>query len=155
MLDGGVHLVAGLRLLLGAADPVATLSAHSTLIQPRLPPVDTVDAIMKTEKGAPGIFSVSYGSSFDDYGFEFACENGVVVLSRGSVTVNGEKTDIDDTSNGVAAELGSWAESIVKGEGLDARQTAEEALADLEILQQLLKSGEKEGEKVKLQLQVK
>ncbi|KAK2753177.1 hypothetical protein FQN54_008003 [Arachnomyces sp. PD_36] len=154
VLDGGIHSVAGLRLILGQ-DPVATLSAHSTLITPRLPPIDTVDAIMKTQNGAPGIFSVSFGSQFNDNGFEFACEKGVVAVSRGAVTVNGEKTETDDRSNGVAAEIDAWAASIVKGEPLDPRQTAEEGLADLEILEQMLQSGEKDGEKVKLQLQVK
>lgn len=147
--------MAGLRLLLGSEDPVATLSAHTTLIQPHLPPVDTVDAVLKTKNGAPGVFSASYGSQFDDYGFEVACKNGVVALSKSGVTVDGELTEINDKSNGVAAEIASWVGSIQNGEALDPRQSAEEALADLEVLELLLKSGEKDGEKVKLQLQGK
>lgn len=108
---------------------------------------------MKTQKGAPGVFSASYGSQFDDHGFEFACEKGVVALSRSGVTVNGEKTEISDKSNGVVAEVDSWVESILKGQGLDPKQTPEEGLADLEVLELLLKSGEKDGEKMKLQFQ--
>lgn len=145
--------MAGLRLLLGPEDPISTLSAHTTLILPRLPPVDTVDAVMKTRNGAPGVFSASYGSQFDDHGFEVACENGVVALSKSGVTVNGEETEINDKGNGVAAELASWIESILNGQALDPRQSPEEALADMEVLELLLKSGEKGGEKVKLQLQ--
>lgn len=155
VLDGGIHLVAGLRLLLGPKDPISTLSAHTTLILPRLPPVDTVDAVMKTQVGAPGVFSASYGSQFDDYGFEVACENGVVALSREGVTVNGEMTEISDKSNGVAAEIASWVESILNGRALDPRQSPEEAFADLEVLELLLKSGERDGEKMKLQFQGK
>ena len=63
LLDGGVHFTAGLRLLLGTENSVTHLSAFSTQLQKHLPPVDTVDATMKTKSGAMGTFCVSFGST--------------------------------------------------------------------------------------------
>lgn len=63
LLDGGVHYVAATRRLLGSDKPVA-ISAYTTLLQKHLPPVDTVNAIWKTESGASGTFSVSFGTTF-------------------------------------------------------------------------------------------
>ncbi|KAL2222062.1 hypothetical protein M432DRAFT_601348 [Thermoascus aurantiacus ATCC 26904] len=154
VLDGGIHIVAGLRLLLGPNDPVTTLSAHSNLMQEHLPPVDTVDAVMKTKSGATGIFSASYGSDFKDFGYEFSCEGGVVTVTYDGVTVKGEKQDVPYDGKAVVPEVADFAASIAKGGPLDKRQSPEEALADLEILEKMLRSGEKDGEKMQLSLQV-
>ncbi|KAL1969734.1 hypothetical protein VTN77DRAFT_8287 [Rasamsonia byssochlamydoides] len=154
VLDGGIHIVAGLRLLLGPEDPIVTLSAHTNLLQEHLPPVDTVDAIVKTKSGATGTFSASYGSDFKDFGFELSCEGGVVSVSRDGVFLNGENQNIPHDGKGVVPEVADFAASIAKGGPLDRRQWPEEALADLEILEKMLRSGEMDGEKMQLSLQV-
>ncbi|CAG8111674.1 unnamed protein product [Penicillium olsonii] len=146
LLDGGVHMTAGLRLILGS-ERLSTLSAQSQLQQPFLPPVDTVDAVLKTESGATGVLSLSWGSSFSDQIFEVACENGVVTLNFDDVTVNGTKHHIEFDGRGVAPEVAEFANSIVNGKPA-SRQSPEEALADLEILEQMLRSGEQDGEKM-------
>lgn len=150
-MDGGVHMTAGLRLILGS-ERLSILSAQSQLQQEFLPPVDTVDAVLKTESGATGVLSLSWGSSFSDQIFEFSCEKGVVTLNADDVTVNGTKHHIEFDGRGVAPEVAEFADSIVKGTA-SSRQSPEEALADLEILEQMLRSGEKDGEKVQLHLQ--
>jgi hypothetical protein len=54
LLDGGVHFIAGTRVLLGPSNPIVRLSAFTKLTRDYLPPVDTVNAIMKTETGITG-----------------------------------------------------------------------------------------------------
>lgn len=154
LLDGGVHFVAALRLILGPDDPITTLSAQTRLLQEHLQPLDTVDAVLKTKSGATGVFSVSFGSDFKDLSYEFASEGGTVTVTFDGVTVNGVKQDVGYDGRGVKAEVVDFAASLAKGGPLDARQAPEQALADLEILEKLLKSGEKDGEKIEVNLQV-
>ncbi|KAJ5677901.1 uncharacterized protein N7477_003534 [Penicillium maclennaniae] len=133
---------------------ITTLSAQSQLQQAYLPPVDTVDAVAQTRSGATGIISLSWGSPFSDSTFEFACEKGVVTLKDDDVTVNGVVNHIEFDGRGVGPEVAEFATAIVHGRPVEKRQSPEAALADLEILEQMLKSGERQGEKVSLHLQV-
>ncbi|CAI7577189.1 unnamed protein product [Penicillium viridicatum] len=112
LLDGGVHMTAALRLILGPAERLSILSAQSQLQQSFLPPVDTVDAVAKTESGATGVISLSWGSSFNDQIFEVACEKGVVTLNFDDVTVNGEKHHVEFDGKGVVPEVAEFAKSI-------------------------------------------
>ncbi|KAJ6119793.1 hypothetical protein N7523_004073 [Penicillium sp. IBT 18751x] len=153
LLDGGVHMTAGLRLILGS-EHITTLSAQSQLQQAYLPPVDTVDAVAQTKSGATGIISLSWGSPFSDSTFEFACEKGVVTLKDDDVTVNGVVNHIEFDGRGVGPEVAEFATAIAHGRPVEKRQSPEAALADLEILEQMIKSGERQGEKVSLHLQV-
>jgi predicted dehydrogenase len=145
-------MTAALRMLLGPTERLSILSAQSQQQQTFLPPVDTVDAVAKTESGATGVISLSWGSAFNDQIFEVACEKGVVTLNFDDVTVNGEKHHIEFDGRGVVPEVAEFADSIVSGKPT-RRQSPEEALADLEILEQMLRSGEKDGERVQLHLQ--
>lgn len=152
-MDGGVHMLAGLRLILGA-EQVTAVSAQSQQQQSYLPPVDTVDAVLQTESGATGVVSLSFGSPFGDFSYEFACERGVVSLKDDDVTINGETHTIEFDGKGVAPEVAEFATAIVNGRPVEKRQSPEEALADLEMLEQMLQSGEKQGERLSLHLQV-
>ncbi|KAJ5894649.1 hypothetical protein N7495_006340 [Penicillium taxi] len=149
LLDGGVHMVAGLRLIMGSDQLLTTVSAQSQQQQSYLPPVDTVDAVVRTGCGATGLVSLSWGSSFSDNSFEFVCEKGVVSLKFDTVTVNGIDHAIEFDGKGVLPEVTEFATAIVNGR-LEKRQSPEEALADLEVLEQMLQSGEKCGEKMDL-----
>ncbi len=139
LLDGGVHVTAGIRLLLGPENTITRLSAFSAQLQQHLPPVDTIDAIMKTESGATGTFSVSFGTSFTGYEFSIACEGGTVSLSVFGSTVTTvfdgkeEKTKVADEKTGVPPEVRKWGEALVAG-GRNEKQIPEEALADLELV---------------------
>ena len=154
VLDGGVHLVAALRIILGPDDPITTLSAQSQLLQDYLPPVDTVDAILTTQSGAIGVFSTSFGWPFNDFSLEFVCENGgAAKLGFDGITVNGTYEEIPFDGKGVKQEVAAFAQSIAKGGSVDPRQIPEEGLADLEVLEMILKSGEEHGSSKKLSLQ--
>lgn len=154
LLDGGVHMIAGLRLILGSTEQITTVSAQSCLQQSYLPPVDTVDTVVQTGSGATGVISISFGSPFSSHSFEFACEKGTVTLDSDDVTVNGVTHSIPFDGKGVAPEVAEFAKAIVTGRPVEKRQCPEEALADLEVLEQMLQSGEKQGERVQLGLQV-
>ena len=136
MLDGGVHFTAGLRLLLGT-DHIRRLSAYTTQLQDHLPPVDTVDATLRTKSGVTGTISISFGTTMTAGEWTVACEGGTVTVSRGLVVtvVDGkeDKKDFPDEGSGVAAEVRKWGEAIAAGTS-NERQRPEEALADLELV---------------------
>ena len=137
LLDGGVHFTAGLRLLLGTENHISRISAYTNQNQEYLPPVDTVDATMKTQTGATGTFSISMGTTFTGSEWSVACEHGTVSISRSTVTTvfdgKEEKVTIKDERSGVPPEVRAWGESLVAGER-NAKQIPEEALADLELV---------------------
>ncbi|KAM0323340.1 hypothetical protein ACHAQA_008933 [Verticillium albo-atrum] len=154
LLDGGVHFIAGLRVLLGAAgEDVATVSARTALLQAKLAPVDTVHAVATTDAGALGTMSISFGTEFKA-GFEVQ-----VVTTKGSVTMtpvdvktvrkgeDGKKVEEQKDfarCSGVPAELEAFGASLASGQA-DGRQNTTQALKDLAILQGLLESGAAEG----------
>ncbi|KAL4903159.1 hypothetical protein BDW74DRAFT_156745 [Aspergillus multicolor] len=152
LLDGGVHTLAGLRLILGRRpNSLKSLSAQTSQLQEHLPPIDTVDALLTTASGAPGVLNLSFGSEFKDSVLEFTCEKGVVSLVDDRLTVNGDATDIPFEGTGVKEEVKAFGESIGAGK-LNDKLRPEEALADLEILESMIKSGE-DGERKTLKLQ--
>ena len=141
ILDGGIHIIAALRMILGSGmDELEMISAQTCLLQPHLAPLDTVDAVFQTKKGATGVLSLSYGSPFSDSTFEFVCEKGSVSMHGDRVTVNGESRDIPFEGRGVDAEVAEFAEAIVKGTPVGQRQSPQEALADLKVVQEMLAS---------------
>ncbi|KFY59684.1 hypothetical protein V497_04131 [Pseudogymnoascus sp. VKM F-4516 (FW-969)] len=157
LLDGGVHFTAGTRLLLGANNRPSSLSAYTALLQPHLPPIDTVNSIWQTTKGISGTVQISFGTSLSGDEYTIACSDGSVTVSRDTVTVRtGEEKDGNQTStvftgggSGVKAEVKAWAEGLEAGKE-NTLQSPAAALADLELLEAMLKSGEGEGVKVVL-----
>jgi predicted dehydrogenase len=153
LLDGGVHFLAGIRLLLGSEEPFVSLSAHTTQLQSHLPPVDTVDATLKTKNGATGTVSISFGSTFKGSGYSVACEKGVVNVMRETVKVGNETNEVQNEKTGVPPEVRIWGEAIEAGKA-DPRQSPEEALADLELLESMLRSGDQNGQAIPLKHQM-
>lgn len=156
LLDGGVHFIAGIRLMLGEKAKMERVSAYTTLLQQHLPPVDTVDATFRLANGRTGTFCASFGTTFSGAEWAVACEGGVVSVVGSKVTTKvkrGEETSEEFQDEGVKQEVDAWAESLVRGEQ-EAYQKPEEALADLEILECMLQSGEADGKPIDLKLQV-
>jgi predicted dehydrogenase len=138
LLDGGVHYIAGTRVLLGVTNKIVRTSAQTAQLQEHLPPVDTVDANVKLANGATGTVSLSFGTTFKGNEYVVACEKGTVTVLRGKVVVittdvPEEVKEFPDEGTGVAEESRSWAASILTGSP-DPRQSPEEGLADLEIV---------------------
>jgi len=155
LLDGGVHFVAGTRLLLGEEAKPVSVSAVTSLLRDYLPPVDTLDAVWKCKAGIGGTFCASFGTTFEGGGeYQVACEDGVVTVGREKVTVKrvggeSEETLFKEEGSGVRLEIEAWAESLVNGKQ-DPGQNPEEALKDLELLESMLTSGDNGGSAVPL-----
>jgi len=159
LLDGGVHSVAGIRLLLGEGAKPTALTAYTALLQPHLPPADTITSIWQTKAGVPGTFAMSFGTTLSGYAFDVACEHGSVTVTDKKVEVrhglqkDGKSSVKEFKGEDVKAEVNAWAESIANGKP-HPLQSPEQALADLEILEKMLKSGQGHGKTESLQFQV-
>ncbi|EED22107.1 oxidoreductase family, NAD-binding Rossmann fold protein [Talaromyces stipitatus ATCC 10500] len=157
ILDGGVHFTAGLRLLLGSDVFVERVAAFTTSLKEHLPPVDTVDAILKTNTGIQGTFQSSVATTLTGPEWTIACENGSVTVSSSTVTVlsvDGEEVvkEIPNERSGVPPEVRAWGEALAAGRQ-NPEQTPEEGLADLELIELMLRSGNHDGEPQKCKYQ--
>jgi predicted dehydrogenase len=137
ILDGGVHFVAALRMLLGK-DEVTKVAAFTACNREYLRPVDTLHATLKTKAGTTGSLMISFGSSERLFEFTVACEGGVVTCGAGGkVTIRDQEgTEVvkefgDD--RGIKQEFEAFAEGVRQGK-IYPDQTPEEALKDLELV---------------------
>jgi len=142
LLDGGVHFVAGLRLLLAAGgEEVTQVSSLASLLVDRLGPVDTVHAVATTASGATGTVTVTFGTQHKSgLEIEVVTTNGVVNWNPRHVTVVGKSERDYEYDSGVKAEVAAFGRSVEAGTP-DPLQTPEEALGDLRVLEGLLVSG--------------
>lgn len=161
LLDGGVHCAALLRYLVGATgQKITKLSAFTHLIKPQFKPIDTVHVVLQTSNGSSGNFDISFATAFKT-GFE-----AEIVTDKGSVLVH--VTDIETTTQnaegekinnkeevsmtvGVIEEVAAFAKAIEEGH-LDPRLLPQEAFQDLEIIENIIKSGEGGAEPRKIGL---
>lgn len=152
LLDGGVHFVAALRMLLaGAGQEIRRVAAFSALLEEHLPPVDTVSAVAVTGEGKSGTIHMSFGTEFKSgFEIEVVTTEGAVVwtptrvrtVRRGEGEWKEEVVEREfESTTGVKEEAVAFGEAVQRGE-VDVRQSPGEALKDLEILQRLLESGE-------------
>lgn len=153
--------MAAVRLFLGRENAAETLVAYSSLVQSYLPPIDTVHAAIKTKSGVVGSFSFSVGSHMEnEEDYVVACEKGCVAINPKRVKVtrvaeDGKKeTEAKEFefNSGVTNEVQAWAEALQSGEP-NPLQSPEEALADLEMLEKIFRSGEEHGSQQSLNFQ--
>ncbi|CAK7237607.1 hypothetical protein SBRCBS47491_010041 [Sporothrix bragantina] len=158
LLDGGVHFVAGLRHMLAATEEkheIQRVTAATTLLQEKLAPVDTVNAVFVTNHKAVGTFCVSFGMEHKGgFQIEVVTSNGSVTMTPTDVTTKwvegGEKKEDRKEfsfSAGVKPEVAAFAASLPSGQ-VDPRQKPEEALQDLAVLEAMLTSADKGGEPI-------
>lgn len=152
LLDGGVHFTAGLRMLMGKDNPLVTLSAHTAQLQPHLPPVDTIEAVAKAKNGAVGTITISFGTTQKGKVWAVGCEKGYVSVSGSQVTAGDQTWDIKDERSGVPPEVRAWGQALAAGKS-NPEQSPEEALADFELVEASLRSGEQGGAPVQLKYQ--
>lgn len=140
-----MHYAAALRFLLGESNRIVKLSAQTSQLQPHLPPIDTLDAVLRSESGVSGIFSLSFGTTFpgSDSEYAIACEQGTVTISKaGKVVIRDREGKEDDIRNkdftdqgaGVKEEVQAWAKNLADKAPQDPRQTPEEAYKDLALV---------------------
>ncbi|ORY65452.1 uncharacterized protein BCR38DRAFT_340666 [Pseudomassariella vexata] len=159
LLDGGVHFTASLRKLLGKENAIESLTAYSSLVSSHLPPVDSINAIMKTKSGAVGSYITSCGTMFNAFQFEVACEQGQVKAEGAKVVTirgTGENAKVEEKvwekTSGVKEEVRAWAESMLSGTP-NPEQAPELALGDLELMEKMLTSGDQGGARQTLEFQ--
>ena len=126
-----------------------SISAHSAQLQKHLPPVDTVEATAKSKQGAVGTISLSFGTTHKGSEWAVGSENGFVSISGNKVTIDDKTDEIKDERTGVPPEVRVWGEGLAAGK-VNEKQSPEEALADLELIEAMLRSGEQGGVPIKL-----
>ena len=136
-----------MRALLNSADDdIKNVVALTTLLQGKLPPVDTVHAIVETRNGSHGTFCVSFGTEHrSGFDVEVVTTAGRVTVSPTEVTATGKAFDEQKKegfpfSSGVQSEMIAFVNSVRDGQ-VNERQSPEEALKDLQVLEALLRSG--------------
>ena len=142
LLDGGIHHAAGLRLVLGEVESVGAVVAQQ---RDDLPPADTLAAWLRFANGVIGSYTVTYaaGSPLGDNGLHVVGTQGSLRVTTQKLIIQrgDERTEVSfglpySTHRGLAA----FVESALTG--APHRNSPEEALADLAIVEALLAAGE-------------
>ncbi len=141
LLDGGVHHVAGLRLILGE---IAAVSAFTAQVRPDLPPADTLNAAFVFDSGLTGTYSVTYahGAPWPSMLY-IVCEQGTLRVQQGEVEITAEDGVCRvERANyvGVERELAAFAAAI--REGTPHANTPEQGLQDVAVIEAMLRSAE-------------
>lgn len=156
ILDGGIHYAAATRMFLEGESAAESTSAFTSLTCKYLPPIDTINAIIQTKSRASGTIQISFGSRIDALEWDFGLEGGSVKVSEDTVTVKpvGGEAVVKNfpSSSGVPEEVNAWAQGIQAGKQ-NSLQSMQEALADLEFLEKIFRSGEQKGAVTKYLLQ--
>ena len=137
---------------MGKDNPLLTLSAHTAQLQPHLPPVDTIEAVAKAKNGAVGTITISFGTTQKGRVWAVGCEKGYVSVSGSTVTAGDKTWEIEDEKTGVPPEIRAWGKALAAGT-TNPEQSPEEALADFELIDAALRSGEQGGKAVMLKYQ--
>jgi len=145
LLDGGVHYVAVLRMIVGEIEAVA---AMATQVAPDLPPADTMTATLRFANGALGTYLATFavGTPFGAP-LTITGDRGSLRVQRGKVEVadaGGEVTVVECAYyNGVEQEFAAFADAIQRG--VPQRNTPAAALTDLIVVEAMLRSAANGG----------
>ena len=139
VLDGGVHHMAVLRLLMGEISHVAAMTQQ---LAPDLPPLDTLTATLRFAGGAQGVYTVSYAlDGRAPRPVVITGDDGVMSVYRDQIRIrrgDGEETIDCPKFDGVENEMRAWAAAIRTGAAHGNTPAA--ALQDLRVVEALLAS---------------
>ncbi|GAB7332398.1 hypothetical protein MBLNU13_g04212t1 [Cladosporium sp. NU13] len=156
LLDGGVHYVAAARLFLRGDSRVERVMAATYSAQPYLPPLDTVNAVIRTHNGASGMSQLSFDSQLDAFEWDLGFRRGAVNISGDTVTTrlaDGEQTvNQFEPASGVREEVADWADGILSSTP-NPLQSLREAIADVKFLEMMFRSEERGGSAMECSLQ--
>lgn len=147
LLDGGVHHIAALRMLLGE---MASVSAVITQHRADLPPSDTLSASIHYESGAIGAYLVTYasGAPWGNALHILGTEGAIIIEPKMLHIINGEhRESLAYEYDGIYNELLAFARAI--RDQTPHRNSAEEALRDVACIEAMLRSAES-GQRVYL-----
>lgn len=145
LLDGGVHHVAGLRILLGEIESVSALTAAH---RPELPPADTMCVALRFASGVIGTYMITYaaGSDLGTDSVHVGGSEGSLRVSRGELLLRrGEEESERQEFNvliSVREELAAFAAAVRSGS--DHGNSPQEALQDLAVVEAMLNSARTE-----------
>jgi predicted dehydrogenase len=141
LIDVGVHHAAVLRWLVGQVTEVSAITAQ---IRADLPPVDTLNATLRFENGATGIYQATYALSAPwPPLLHLTGEKGTLRVHRPEVqiTYNGSSETIAVTPHrSIPAELAAFAAAIRRRE--PHRNPPQEAWRDLALIEAMLHSAQ-------------
>lgn len=141
VLDGGVHQIAALRMVVGEIAAVSAVASH---VRPDLPPVDTLTAALRFQDGAVGAYSITYAAGAPWFApLDVVGEQGALRVWEHEValTSGGETRSIPAPRyDGVRGELAAFAGAIRQGEA--HRNTPQECLRDVAVIEAMLRSAE-------------
>jgi predicted dehydrogenase len=141
ILDGGVHHIAALRLILGE---ISAVNAVARQIREDLPPIDTLNAALVFESGLAGMYSITYAAESPwPNMLHIVGENGTLRVQPGEIEITAPsgacRTDRTDR-RGIENELTAFAAAIRDGQPL--RNTPEEGVAVIEAMLRSAETGQ-------------
>lgn len=161
ILDMGVHMIAGLRMLVGCeATSVSALASH---VDVTLPPPDNISSTFLLENGCPGVFVMSVSTRSPKIFWRVVGLNGTVQVERSSVdgrhgymvsnyNAEGKCTNSFYSFCGVTEELKAFIHDIseislkkVSNHQAEPRLSYIEGARDVALLEAMLESGSKQG----------
>lgn len=140
LLDGGVHHVAGLRVVLGEIESV---SALTTAHREDLPPADTMSTVLRFSNGVVGTYLITYavGSSLGTDAVHIGGSEGSLRVSRGELVLERDGESERQAFNvliSVREELAAFIAAV--RDGAPHRNSPQEALQDLAVVEAMLAS---------------
>ena len=143
LLDGGVHHVAGLRVVLGEIESVC---AMTTAHRGDLPPADTMSAALRFSNGVVGTYQITYavGSGLGTDAVHIGGSEGSLRVSRGELVLERDGESERQEFNvliSVREELAAFVAAV--RDGSPHRNSPQEALQDLAVVEAMLASAEK------------
>ena len=142
LLDGGVHHAAGLRVLLGEIESVCALT---TAHREDLPPADTMSAALRFSSGVVGAYLITYaaGSGLGTDAVHIGGSEGSLRVSRGELVIERDGESERQAFNvliSVREELAAFVAAV--RDGTPHRNSPQEALQDLAVVEAMLKSAQ-------------
>lgn len=158
-VDCLVHATATLRTILGGE--AKTIAAFTSSGAEHIPSVDTMAASVEWESGIQGTISCSFACSYLKYELEIVGTEGSIMLQRkldgpgyNLIVHNAakEKREVEEFGfGGLDAEFLAFAEACGNSSNKEChRNTPEEAMMDLSLVEACLNSGKENGKQVVL-----
>lgn len=145
-----------LRTVLGGKKGAKVISAITSSRAEHIPSADTMAATVEWENGIQGTISCTYACSYLKYELEVIGTEGSVILQRKldgpgyNLIVNNNEVQ-EFGFGGLDAEFWSFAEACENSSRKEChRNSPEEAMMDLALVEACLDSGKEDGEQVVL-----
>lgn len=139
LMDGGVHHIAALRLVVGEITAVTAMTAHASTT---FATADTLSATLDFANGAMGSYLVTYATGAPWPGYlHVVGDQGALRIQRGEIELTqGTQTEVLTCRkfDGVENELAAFAAAIQDGQ--PHLNTPEEGLTDVAVIEAMLRS---------------